>query len=118
MNKFDFGKLVNKFQEQLGSRFTGEGKINIFDLLRGEGGSIGVIVSALLPYLYVIAGLILFGAIIVSGFQFLFSADDPKKTASAKGCLTNAIIGFLIIFISYWLIQIIEVIFHLDIFGG
>lgn len=80
--------------------------------------NIGGIISALLPYLYVIAGLILFGAIIVSGFQYLFSAGDPKKTASAKGCLTNAIIGFLIIFISWWLIQIIEVIFHLDILGG
>lgn len=79
---------------------------------------LGEVITLLLPYLYVIAGLILFGAIIASGFQYLFSAGDPKKTAEAKGCLTNAIIGFLIIFISYWLIQIIEVIFHLDILGG
>ena len=79
---------------------------------------LGSVISKLLPYLYVIAGLILFGAIIISGFQFLFSAGDPKKTAGAKGCLTNAIIGFLIVFLSWWLIQIIEVIFHLDITGG
>jgi len=83
-----------------------------------EFTDIGSIISALLPYIYVIAGLILFGAIIISGFQFLFSAGDPKKTAGAKGCLTNAIIGFLIVFLSWWLIQIIEVIFHLDITGG
>ncbi|MFQ6033182.1 MAG: hypothetical protein ACE5K2_09710 [Candidatus Zixiibacteriota bacterium] len=80
--------------------------------------TLGQVISALLPYLYVIAGLILFGAIIVSGFQFLISAGDPKKTAEAKGCLTNAIIGFAIIFVSWWLIQIIEVIFHLDILGS
>ena len=116
MKKFDFDDLVDKFEKQLGER-AGEGKINIFELLRGEEGSLGAIISALLPYLYVIAGLILFGAIIVSGFQFLFSAGDPKKTASAKGCLTNAVIGFLIIFISWWLIQIIEIIFHLKILG-
>lgn len=83
-----------------------------------EGGSIGAIISALLPYLYYLAGLILFGAIIISGFQFLFSAGDPKKTASAKGCLANAIIGFAVIFVSWWLIQILQVIFHLNILGG
>lgn len=80
--------------------------------------NIGSIISALLPYLYYLAGLILFAAIIVSGFQFLLSAGDPKRTASAKGCLTNAIIGFAVIFVSWWLIQIIEVIFHLNILGA
>lgn len=83
-----------------------------------EFTNIGSVFSALLPYLYYFAGLILFGAIIVSGFKFLTSAGDPEKTAEAKGCLTNAIIGFLVVFLSYWLIQIIEVIFHLDILGG
>ena len=83
-----------------------------------EWTNLGQVISALLPYLYLIAGLILFGAIIISGFQFLTSAGDPKKTASAKGCLTNAVIGFLIIFVSWWLIQIIQVIFNLDILGG
>jgi len=82
-----------------------------------EFTDIGSVFSALLPYFYLIAGLILFGAIIISGFKFLFSAGDPKKTAEAKGCLTNAIIGFLVIFLSYWLIQIIQVIFHLNILG-
>lgn len=93
-------------------------QVNFPEKFKEEFTDIGSIISALLPFLYVIAGLILFGAIIVSGFQFLTSAGDPKKTASAKGCLTNSIIGFAIIFVSWWLIQIIEVIFHLDILGG
>ena len=119
MNEFNFGKLVNKFQVQLGSRFTKSGPINIFDLLKGkEGGSITTIFSALLPYLYLIAGLLLFSAIIIAGFQLLFSGGDPKKTGQAKGCLTNAVIGFLIIFVSWWLIQIIQIIFHLEILGS
>ncbi|MBL7150733.1 hypothetical protein ISS86_02275 [Candidatus Microgenomates bacterium] len=91
---------------------------DVFGNFEFEDKNLTDILSALLPYFYVIAGLILFGAIIISGFQFLFSAGDPKKTAGAKGCLTNAIIGFLIVFLSWWLIQIIEVIFHLDITGG
>lgn len=73
--------------------------------------------SALLPYIFVIAGLLLLGAIIIAGFQFLTSAGEPKKTAQAKGCLTDAVVGFLVIFISYWLIQIIEIIFNIKILG-
>lgn len=108
--------LVHPVQKEI--ELPGGYTIKFPEKFKGEFTDIGSIISALLPYIYYLAGLILFGAIIVSGFQFLFSTGDPKKTAEAKGCLTNAIIGFLIIFISYWLIQIIEVIFHLDILGG
>jgi len=80
--------------------------------------NIGSVVSGFLPYVFRIAGLILFGAIIIAGFQFLFSSGDPKKTAAAKGCLTNAIIGFLIIFLSWWLIEIIQIIFKIQILGN
>ncbi len=107
-------KIAFKLPKKLGEFY----EISPPPRFKEEFTDIGSIISALLPYLYVIAGLILFGAIIASGFQFLTSAGDPKRTASAKGCLTNAVIGFLIVFISYWLIQIIEVVFHLDILGG
>lgn len=84
---------------------------------KSEFTNIGSIISALLPYLFWAAGLILFGVIIVSGFQFLTSAGDPKKTAEAKGRLTSGVIGFGVVFLSWWLIQIIEVIFDLKILG-
>lgn len=75
------------------------------------------IITWFLPYLFVIAGLILFGAIIASGFQLLTSAGNPESTKKAQGCLTHAVIGFVIIFLSYWLIQIIQIIFHIDVLG-
>lgn len=76
----------------------------------------GNIISPLLPYVFVLAGLILFAAIIWSGFQFLVSAGNPKKTESAKGCLTSAVIGFLLVISSYWLVQLLEVIFNIEVF--
>jgi len=117
MNNFDFQDLVDKitrrFAESGLMTIPEEGKADLIVLLNKDEPTIGAIISALLPIIYLIAGLILFGAIIVSGFQLMTSGGDQKKTAEAKGCLTSAIIGFVIIFVSWWLIQIIQIIFGL-----
>jgi hypothetical protein len=47
---------------------------------------------------------------IFGGFLIISGGGDSKKTDEGKQALTNAIIGFVIIFTSYWLIQIIEII--------
>lgn len=115
MDKFSLGEIAEKFKAELEKRgLVGTGKIDIFNL---EEASITEIFSALLPYVFALAGLMLFGAIIWSGFQFLTSGGDPKKTEEAKGCLTSAVVGFLIIFLSWWIIQILEIIFHVNILG-
>ncbi len=80
------------------------------------GGSIGQVIGALLPVIFSIAGLLLFGLLIWGGFEFLTSAGDPKKVESAKSRLTSAFAGFVIIFVAYWLIQILEVIFGIRVF--
>ena len=77
--------------------------------------NIGSVISKLLPYIFVISGLILFFIIVMKGFEFLTSAGDSKKVESAKQGLTAAIVGFLIIFVSYWLLQILEVVFHIKV---
>ena len=73
------------------------------------------IFSALLSYVFVLAGLILFGFLIIGGFGLLTSAGDPEKVKKAQGQITSAVVGFLIIFVSYWLIQILEAVFGLTI---
>lgn len=78
-----------------------------------ENLSIGDIVSKLLPYIFVLAGLGLLVYLILGGFQLMVSGGDPKATEQAKGKITGAIVGFVIIFISYWLVQILQVIFGL-----
>ncbi len=78
-----------------------------------ENLSIGDIISKLLPYLFVLAGLGLLVFLILGGFQLMVSGGDPKATEQAKGKITGAVIGFIIIFISYWLVQILQVVFGL-----
>lgn len=75
----------------------------------GSGyGSIGEFISTILPNVYVIAGLFLFILFIAGGFVIMSSGDNPEKKAKGSKALTAAVIGFTIIFTSYWIIQIIE----------
>jgi len=79
-------------------------------------GSIGELLSALLPNVYIIAGLILFFLILLGGYGLLASGSDPEKLKQSSKAVTAALAGFLIIFVSYWIIQIIELITGIDIF--
>ncbi|OGF99447.1 hypothetical protein A2Y99_00230 [Candidatus Gottesmanbacteria bacterium RBG_13_37_7] len=69
------------------------------------------------PYIFAIAGVMLLALLIAGGFGYLTSAGDPKKAASAQKRITNALLGFLIIFVAYWLVVIIDYIFKLGIYN-
>jgi hypothetical protein len=80
---------------------------NAVGLRYGQGSTIGNIISDLLLYIFPLAGLILLIFIIIGGFKFMTSAGDPKAAQSARGVITTAFIGFIIIFLAYWLTRII-----------
>src|SRR3990167_236001 len=83
--------------------------------------TLGQIISSLVPYLFVIAGLLLLLYLIFGGFGLLTSRGDPKAVASAKERITFAVVGFVIVFASYWIVQIVGQILGIqavqDIFG-
>lgn len=83
-------------------------------------GSIGEFISAVLPNIYVVAGVILFFLMIGGGIMFIKSAGsgDEEKVKKSKSAITAALVGFLIIFLSYWIIQLIEILTGIKIFGG
>lgn len=72
--------------------------------------TIGDLVNVILPNVYILAGVGLFVLLLFGGFSVIMGAgsDDSKKTAQGQQALMYAIIGFLVIFASYWIIQIIE----------
>jgi hypothetical protein len=74
-----------------------------------ENKTIGDIIGGLLPYVYVVAGLILLLMLISGGIGLMTSAGNPDKSKAAYGKITGAIIGFLIIFVSYFIAKIVEV---------
>ena len=77
--------------------------------------TLGEIISAFLPYIFVLSGLVLFVFLILGGFELLLSAGNPEKAKAAQGKITSALVGFIIVFVAYWLTQILEIIFGVAI---
>jgi hypothetical protein len=55
-----------------------------------------------------LGGIVLFIMLLVGGFNFLFSAGDPKKLEAARGTITQAIMGLAIMSIAYLIILTIQ----------
>lgn len=55
-----------------------------------------------------LVGIALFIMILNSGFRYLTSAGDPKKLETARGSLTNAIVGVVVIALGYLILRTIE----------
>ncbi len=83
-------------------------------------GSIGELVGAILPNIYIVAGIILLIFLISGGFSIISASGKGLTEGVEKGtkAITGALIGFLILFASYWIIQIIEKVTGLNIFGS
>ncbi len=81
----------------------------------GETLKLGNILSALLPYLYVAGGFILFIMMIWGGFEMLTGATEQKSQEAGKQRITTAVIGFILLFVSYWIAQILQIIFGIRI---
>ena len=66
------------------------------------------LIQAILPNIYLFASLILLAYLIFGGFMFVTAAGSEQKS-NGQQVIFNAIIGYLIIFTSYWIISLIQV---------
>lgn len=73
-------------------------------------GTLSAFLNLLLPLVFVIAGIILFFLLMAGGFGIIASGGNAKSVEQGKGQVTGAVIGFLVIFAAYWIIQIIQAI--------
>ncbi|HKB88107.1 MAG TPA: hypothetical protein VKC53_00510 [Patescibacteria group bacterium] len=76
--------------------------------------SIGELISNVLPYVFGAAALMLLIYLVMGGLQLMTSRGDPKGVQMAQAKITNALIGFVIIFFSYILVNIIARIFGVN----
>lgn len=83
----------------------------------GQSKGLADLVSVVLSNVLVIAGIILLFFFIFGGISMIAGAgrDNPEQAAKGKQATTAALVGFIIIFAAYWIIQIIEKITGLDI---
>ncbi len=80
--------------------------------------NLGDIFSALLKYILPLAGIVLLFMLIMGGIGLMTAAGDPKKMEASQGRITMALVGFLIIFIAYFIVQLVEVMLGVDLLGN
>lgn len=80
-----------------------------------EFSSPGGIITRVLRFAFPIAGLILFVMLVWAGFEILSMASNGKSIQQGSQRATAAIIGFILLFASYFIMQIIEIVFSITI---
>jgi hypothetical protein len=86
---------------------------------KGQFSSVGELVSTVLPNVYIVAGIILLFFLIFGGLAVILGAGKGNKEQVEKGkkVLTGTLIGFLVVFASFWIIQILEILTGIKIFN-
>jgi uncharacterized membrane protein len=82
--------------------------------------SFGPLINAVLKNSLTIAGIIFLALLIFGGISMIASAgsSDSKKAAQSKQTITSAVIGLIIVFSAYFIIQIITVITGVEILNS
>lgn len=76
------------------------------------------VINRTLTFLFPIAGMALFVMLVAGGVEMMFGAAGKKSIDSGKQRVTAAIVGFILLFSAYWITQIVEVVFGIDILGA
>src|SRR5690606_27251137 len=84
----------------------------------GQFPTLGSLISTILPNVFIISGVVLLFLLFFGGFTIITSNGNPEQTQKGMQSLTAAIIGFVIIFSSYWIIQIIQIITGIPILNS
>lgn len=99
------GQELDTIGRSVGLRFSG---MPIASLFTGPGGRPGLI-----AIMFVIAGMLLLIYLLSGGYTLMTSGGDPKKMQGGKQTITNALLGFFVVFVSYWIVQLVGLIFGL-----
>ena len=86
--------------------------------IRSVFDSPAAIIQVLLPNLFLFSGLIVLGILVFGGFTMVASGGDSKGLEKGRQAIQSALIGFLLIFGAYWIVQIIQIVTGLQIFNS
>ena len=66
-----------------------------------------IIIGNVIYWLLILAGIVALAFIILSGFKFLTSGGDPKQAEGARKTLTYAVIGLVLVLLSFGIVRVI-----------
>ena len=73
------------------------------------------IVSALVVFVLIVAALIFFFMLVLGGIRYITSGGDKGQTESARGQITAALIGLVIVFAAWAIINLVNIFFGLNL---
>lgn len=74
------------------------------------------ILSRVMIFAFPLAGLILFVMLVWGGFEMVQGATTKKSLDAGKQRITAALVGFFLLFMSYWIVRMVEFVFGVKIF--
>lgn len=80
-----------------------------------EAADLGNIVSWGINVIIIVAGIIFFFMLLIGGIQWLTSGGDKGGTEAARGRITAALIGLIIVFAAWAIVKLLESVFGLNI---
>jgi len=80
--------------------------------------TLGTVVEKTTPYIFFFAGLSLLIYFTFAGFNLMNSGGDPQKVKAAQAKMTTAILGFIIVFSAFWVVQFAGLFLGLDVFNS
>lgn len=65
-------------------------------------------------FMFIVGGVVFFFLVLFSGFRIAFANDKKKVLADTRQYLTTGVIGLLIMFAAYWIVEIIGKLTKID----
>lgn len=78
------------------------------DTVASKYDTFTTIVNTIVANAFIIGGIILFLMFFYAGFKFISGGSKAKD--EARTMLTTAIIGMIVMFIAYWIVQIVQLV--------
>lgn len=74
------------------------------------------IVSGFIKGSLVVAALVFFFILVIGGIKWILSGGDKTNTEAARGQITAALVGLVIVFAAWAIVALINTFFGIDIF--
>lgn len=83
-----------------------------------EDIEIATVVSTVITILFIVAFVLAFGFLVFGGIKWVMSGGEEVKVKEAQGTLTAAVVGLVIVLLSFVIIKVVEALFGITLIGA
>ena len=73
------------------------------------------VVRGIVQFILVVAFVAAFVFLLIGGIRWILAGGDEKAVAGARGTITAALIGLVIVLVAYAVIRLVEIFFNINI---